>query len=374
MRDGLLIRWRGPGEVLEWLRIEGGRAGFVQRELRPAASVLEKAARIAVLVPAEDVLSIGLDLPAKKPEAARKAAAFAAEEQVAAPIESVHVALAEAANDGRWACAVIAKPKLAAIQSDLAQRGIVADAVHADAACLARGRALRSDARVLARIDGARALACDDSLWSRLAHAHGIDTHAIDTPEAVDELLPELARGLVATDPVNLLQGEFASAHRGSGALRWWRLAAVLALVAVFAQTLWMQLDAWRLQSRLDALNTAMVQVYRERFPDAQRVPNPRLMLDNALKQAGAAGEAGDSGLGLLARAAPVLGNQTQVSLIGAEYRGGQLELRVDAPDIGVLDGLREGLASSLGRPVTLESATAEKGRIDGRLRIGAKP
>ena len=97
-------------------------------------------------------------------------------------------------------------------------------------------------------------------------------------------------------------------------------------------------------------------------------------MLDNALKQAGAAGEAGDSGLSLLARAAPVLGNQTQVSLIGAEYRGGQLELRVDAPDIGVLDGLREGLASSLGRPVTLESATAEKGRIDGRLRIGATP
>ena len=146
MRDGLLIRWRGPGEVLEWLRIEGGRAGFVQREQRPAASVLDKAARIAVLVPAEDVLSIGLDLPAKKPEAARKAAAFAAEEQVAAPIESVHVALAEAANDGRWPCAVIAKPKLAALQADLAQRGIAADAVHADAACLGAGRSLRSGA------------------------------------------------------------------------------------------------------------------------------------------------------------------------------------------------------------------------------------
>jgi general secretion pathway protein L len=369
MRDGLLIRWRGPGEALEWLRVEGGRAGVVQREQRPAASVLDKAARIAVLVPAEDVLSIGLDLPAKKADAARKAAAFAAEEQVAAPIESVHVAIGEAANDGRWPCAVIARPKLAAIQSDLAQRGIAADAVHVDAACLGAGRALRSEGRVLARLDRERALACDDAVWTRIARSHGLDA-----PDAVDELLPELARGLAAAVPVNLLQGEFVSAHRGSGALRWWRWAAVLALVAALAQTLWMQLDAWRLQARLDALNTAMVQVYRERFPNAQRVPNPRLMLDSALKQAGAAGQSGDSGLALLARAAPVLGNQTQVSLIGAEYRGGQLELRVDAPDIGALDALREGLASALGRPVTLESATAERGRIDGRLRVGAKP
>jgi general secretion pathway protein L len=367
MRDGLLIRWRGPGEALEWLRIEGGRAGFVQREQRPAAAVLDKAARIAVLVPAEDVLSIGLDLPAKKPEAARKAAAFAAEEQIAAPIESVHVALGEAANDGRWPCAVIARPKLAALQADLAQRGIAADAVHADAACLGPGLALRNDDRVLARLDRDRALACDDALWPRLARGH-----EVAVPEAVDELLPELARGLVAADPVNLLQGEFASRHRGSDALRWWRWAAALAFAAVLAQTLWMQLDAWRLQARLDALNVAMVQVYRERFPDAQRVPNPRVMMDNALRQAGAAGAGSDAGLALLARAAPVLGNQTQVSLSGAEYRGGQLELRVDAPDIGALDALRESLASSLGREVTLESASAEQGRIDGRLRIGA--
>lgn len=366
MRDGLLIRWRGPGEALEWLRIEGGRAGFVQREQRPAAAVLDKAARIAVLVPAEDVLSIGLDLPARKPEAARKAAAFAAEEQVAAPIETVQVALGDAANDGRWACAVIARPKLAAIQSDLAQRGIVADAVHADAACLVVGRALRSEDRVLARLDRERAVAIDATLWPRMARAADLAA-----PESIDDLLPELARGLSLAAPVNLLQGDYAGAHRGAGALRWWRWAAVLALAAVFAQTLWMQLDAWRLQSRLDALNAAMVQVYRERFPQAQRVPNPRLMLDNALKQAGAGGEAGDSGLSLLARAAPVLGNQTNAQLSGAEYRGGSLELRIDAPDIGALDALRESLASSLGVAVTLESATADQGRVDGRLRIG---
>ncbi|MBL0028924.1 MAG: hypothetical protein IPO95_07610 [Rhodanobacteraceae bacterium] len=366
MRDGLLIRWRGPGEVLEWLRIEGGRAGFVQRELRLAASVLEKAARIAVLVPAEDVLSIGLDLPATKPEAARKAAAFAAEEQVAAAIESVQVALGEAANDGRWACAVIARPKLVAIQADLAQRGVVADALHADAACLAVGRILRSDDRVLARLDRERALACDTMLWSRMASAD-----AVAAPETVDELLPELARGLSLAAPVNLLQGDYAGRHRGAGALRWWAWAAMFALAAIMLQTLWMQLDAWRLQRRVDALNAAMVQVYRERFPDAQRVPNPRLMLENALKQAGAGGDAADSGLSLLARAAPVLGNQTGSQLSGAEYRGGRLELRIDAPDIGALDALRESLASSLGVPVTLDSATADQGRIDGRLRIG---
>lgn len=369
MRDGLLIRWRGPGETLEWLRLEGGRAGRVQREQRIAASVLENTGRIAVLVPAEDVLSIGLDLPARKPDAARKAAAFAAEEQVAAAIETVHVALGEAANEGRWPCAVIAKSKLAAIQSDLNERGIVADAVHADAACLAVGRVLQDETRVLARIDPARALACADALWPRIARS----TEAA-APESVEHVLPELARGLVVADPVNLLQGEFAVRHRDVGALRWWRLAGVLALAAALAQGVWMQLDAWRLSARLDALNEAMTQIYRERFPQAKRVPNPRRMLEQALRSAGAAGASEDSGLQWLTRVAPVLGNQTQSQLIGAEYRGSQLELRIDAPDIGALDALRESLSSALGRPVVLESASADQGRIDGRLRIGAKP
>ncbi|MBI2397801.1 MAG: hypothetical protein HYV17_08380 [Xanthomonadales bacterium] len=370
MRDGLLIRWRGPGEALEWLRIEGGRAGFVQREQAPAAAVLAKAARVAVLVPAEDVLSIGLDLPARKPEAARKAAAFAAEEQVAAAIESVHVALGDSARDGRWACAVMARPKLAAIGADLARRGIVADAIHADAACLGPGRAvLDGDGRVLAHLDRERAFACDAVLWPRIARAA-----ELAAPEAVDELLPELARGLPGATPVNLLQGEFAGSHRGASALRWWKFAAGLGLAAVLAQTAWMQLDAWRLQSRLDALNAAMVGVYRERFPDASRVPNPRQMIDSALKQAGAGGQAADSGLAVLARVAPVLAAQTQVVLNGAEYRGGRLELRLAAPDIGALDSLRESLGSALGVAASLEDATAHEGRVEGRVSIGAKP
>lgn len=370
MRDGLLIRWRGAGEALEWLRIEGGRVGFVQREQAPPAAVLTKAARIAVLVPAEDVFSIGLDLPARKADAARKAAAFAAEEQVAAPIESVQVALGESVHDGRWPCAVMARPKLAALTADLARRGIVADAIHADAACLAIGRALRGpDGRVLVRLDRERALACDDVLWPRVARGG-----ELATPESVNELLPELARGLAAAAPVNLLQGEFAGSHRGAGAVRWWKFAAGLTLAAIGAQTLWMQLDAWRLQSRLDALNVAMVAVYRERFPDAQRVPNPRQMIDSALKQAGAGSNAGDSGMAVLAQAAPVLAAQTQVVLEGAEYRNGRLELRLVAADIGTLDALREGLASSMSMSATLDNASAREGRVEGRLSIGAKP
>lgn len=368
MRDGLLIRWRAAGEVLEWLRVDGGRSGFVQREQAPPASVLAKAGSIAVLVPAEDVLSTVLELPARKAEAARKAAAFAAEELVAAPIESLQVAIADVAHDGRWPCAVISRAKLAAVTADLAQRGISADAIHADAACLPPGRAVRGDdQRVLARLDGEHAFACDAALWPRYAaHAAG----ALE-PEVSDELLPLLAQGLRMAAPVNLLQGEYATAHRGAGALRWWKWTAMLAIAAVFAGTLWMQLDAWRLQARLDALNAAMVQVYRTRFPDAQRVPNPRSMIENALRQAGAAGTTQDSGLVLLAKAAPLIAGQTQVTLDGADYRAGQLELRMTAADIGALDALRERLGATLGVSVTLGNATSREGRVEGRLLIG---
>ena len=371
MRDGLLIHWRGAGERLEWLRVDAGRPGLVQREQAPSAAVLAKAARIVVMIPAEDVLSLALTLPVKKRDAAIKAAAFAVEEQVAAPIESLAVEVSEQGFDGVWACAVIARPRLVAIIGDLGERGIRADAMYADAACLAVGQRVRVEGqRVLARIDRERAFACDPVLWPQLAERAGLGVDC----EEVEVVLPLLAAQLRNEQPVNLLQGEFASGHRGADAMRWWRVAAVLATTAIVLTTLWMQLDAWRLQSRMAALNQAMESVYRERFPDAKRVPQPRAMLENALKQAGAAGVAGDSGLALLARVAAVISNQTQVSLDGVEYRAGELELRLIAPDIGALDGMREMLASSLGRPVLLASANAREGRVDGRVRIGGAP
>ncbi len=369
MRDGLLIRWRGRGEALEWLRIDGGRAGIVQREHAPPAAVLARSASVTVLIPAEDVLLVALPLPVRKLDAAQKAAAFALEEQVAAPIESLQVAISDTHHDGIWSGAVIARARMQSILADLAERGLRADAVHADAACLAVGAPIRIDGdRVLLRVDQDRAFACDAGVWPQLAAR---SAHADADLETLDEPLELFARGLRQVAPVNLLQGEFASKHRGADALRWWKLAAALAVVALFATTLWLQLDAWRLQARLDALNSAMVQIYRERFPDAKRVPQPRAMLETALKRAGAAGDSGEGGMALLARVAPVLANQTQLVLNGAEYRNGRLELRLLANDIGALDAMRESLASSLGATVALESASARDGRVDGRISIG---
>lgn len=66
MRDGMQL-------ALGWLRAEDERAGLVQREQRPSATLLDKAAWVAVRAPARMCSAIGLDLPAKKAEAARKA-------------------------------------------------------------------------------------------------------------------------------------------------------------------------------------------------------------------------------------------------------------------------------------------------------------
>lgn len=368
MRDGLLIRWRGAADPVDWLRVEGGRAGLVQHEWAPAAAVLAKAARVIVVVPAEWVTTLALDLPVRKADAARKAAPFAAEEWLAAPIEAMHVAVAEQPVAGTWPVCAIARTVFSDLVGALRERGIVADAVVTDAACVAEGRALAIDGRVIARLDGARAFAVETAQWPAFAASAGRDARA----ETIDALLPECVGGADAA--VNLLQGDFASGHRDQGAWRAWRMAAVLALAAVLVHTIWLQLDVVRLRHRLEALNTAMVDQYRARFPDARQVPNPRLMIEQALHQAGDAGASRGGGLDLLARAAPVLANQPQSVLAGADYRGGKLELRIDAPDVGALDALRESLGAALSVPVSLDSATANNGRVDGRLSLGAAP
>ena len=152
---------------------------------------------------------------------------------------------------------------------------------------------------------------------------------------------------------------------------RWKRIAWFAAAVLVIAMS-YLKLDELRLQHRVDALNDEMERIYRERFPEARNVPNPLAQMKNALRAANGGVSADATGLNLLALSAPVLSAQSRVALQGADFRAGALTLRLSAPSIEALDGLRESLAATDGLKATLENAESGADGIEGRIKLEA--
>ncbi len=377
LRDTLLIHWRGEQQALDWLRVDAnGRIGHSLREHAPPASVLAAARQILVLVPSESISLLTTNLPARNVEQARQAAPFAVEEQIAGNVDALHFAVA-ARGPGSWCIAAIEPELLRRWISALAARGIVPDSVSPDVLALRSGRdhgsVLIEGERALVALPGDRAFVVDtdllDSMLPDSADLH-IDRLSV---EAGGSALGLLAPGAAQAAELNLLTGPFAQAHRGADLRQRWSRIGWLAAAALVLAMGYLKFDEIRLARRVQALNTEMERVYRERFPEARSVPNPLAQMRNAVKVATGGNGSESGGLQLLALSAPVLAGQARIALEGAEYRAGVLSLRLSAPSIEALDGLRESLSATAGLKATLETAETQGDVIEGRIKLEAR-
>jgi general secretion pathway protein L len=399
MSARLLIRLQPDGE-LAWLAQDAhGRALSGATPGAPSAVALARAQRVVVLVPAEDVLL--LDTPRVAAQRAQfiKAVPFALEDQLACPVEDLHFAVPDRLADARVAIAVMARDTLRGWLDRLVRDGIRPDAMFAETQVLPHadgsGCILIEDARALWRSAATQAGACDlVGLSDWLAVLAGApdattfeihdfrDAPPLNLPIAASryharqhDALAFLAARAAIEPALNLLQGEFAPAHRQAPAQRLWRNAAVLAAAAVILLFVYYGLDCWHLANVSARLDVAARAVLHEGFPEMDKVAgDPRQLMQSALTRMHAGADSG--GLAhVLAQIAPVLGSTTRTTLTGLEYHNATLELGLRAPDLQTLDLMRERLANLPGLKVEVTAANSSATGIDGRLRIaGAKP
>ncbi|MDR3389160.1 MAG: type II secretion system protein GspL [Rudaea sp.] len=397
MSDRLLLRLHADGS-LAWLAqdaqgrpLSGANAGV------PPAETLTRVRRILVLVPAEQVLL--LDTPRMSAQRAQfaKALPFALEDQLASPVEELHFALPERLNESRVPVAIVERNILRRWLERLARDGIRPDALIPETLALPPGCVVIEPDRALLRTAPAQAGACDLAAlpdWLDLFAANAGEPVALDVldfrsapalslPVAIAHYherqrdpLAFFAAQLHAEPALNLLQGQFAPAHRHAPALRLWRNAAVLAAAAVLLLFVYYGVDCWRLASESARLDTAMRGVLHEGFPEMDNVAgDPRQLMDSALMRMRGGADAGGL-LRVLNQIAPTLGSTTRMTLRSVEYHNATLELGLRAPDVPALDLMRERLANLPGLKVEVTAATSADNGIDGRLRIvaGAKP
>ncbi len=392
MSDRLLLRLH-PDGGLTWLR--EGAARVATGSGVPARPIIDAADEIVVLVPAEHVVLTETRLSARSRTQLLQALPYAVEDQLLQPVDELHVA-ASRGDAGAIGVAVIARQRLAGWLERLAEAGIRPDALIPESLALplhpGQTAIFIEDACAVVRSGPWSAFACGlDELpeWlSLLASSEAPVALVVHDFRAAPRLpLPvpvatyhERQRDPLAwlaaaawAPPLNLLDGEFAARHRHARGRRWWRIAAVLAAVAVGLAFVDLAANVIRLSRTSARMDTLAREAVRNAFPDIDAAQFERLGPEPLMRSRMDSLRGGTESGGLLrmlARIGPVLATTRGVQTRGMEFRNGTLELALRAPDVGALDRVRERLAASPGLSAEVTAANPGADGVDGRIRV----
>jgi len=145
------------------------------------------------------------------------------------------------------------------------------------------------------------------------------------------------------TVPINLLQGKYQPVSQTAHLWRPWRLTAALLLVFGCIEIGKLGLYYNQLEQQAQALNQQIEQIYRQTFPQAQKIVNPRVQMEQQLIELKGKAKNIQAGnfLILLNQLSPVLSKVTSLNLKEISYQSGKLELSLEVADLATLESLK---------------------------------
>ena len=207
--------------------------------------------------------------------------------------------------------------------------------------------------------------------WETWLQARGIELEIL---EARRDRSAWLAGQPLPDPALNLLTGPYAAVED----TRLWvrRLlpaAGLAALLLIILAADWM-LEGMRIQSTHAGLRQSMETTYREVFPDAGNLVDPRFQMEQQLQSIRDAQRSGVSGVNLLPsleQLAGIISGRDDYILRSLSYNGNTILLEVSVPDYESLERLEDQLGGIAG--VDIENAELKEGRVFSRIRLGGK-
>lgn len=383
-----------------WLRQQPGETPTVPSRGTPDEAIENATGTpIILLVPTEEVLltEVELKLPGAK---LRKALPYALEEQLAEDIEELHFSIGGQHN-GRTNVAVVRNQLMEGWLETFAKRGLTPRAIVPDVLALPWQENewfIANEAeRAIVRTGAHLGFSCHPDHLSTILEGlldndaqeppatvhiwncggssmpdlpttlHKIQSHRCDS-----HMLSLLAQGFQPRQAFNLLQAEFNQQTDLSRSLKPWRWAAGLFGLWFVLGIAYLNVQKDQLKTQKLALNQQAESIYRNTFPDAKRVVNPRVQMEQKLRSLRGGGPAPENQfLNLLANAGEVFSKEKNLSLERISYRGDQLTLKVSAKTLGQLDAFKETLKSKAGVQAELRDADSGPDKASGQIRIG---
>lgn len=354
------------------------------------------AARLSVVLPGAWVTTQQVQIPVRQGRRLRQAVPYALEDRLAEDVEELHFALGSGEADGTIPVAIVSRARMLQWLGALEAVGL----------------------RAALMVPETLAVPLHEGEWSLLLNDNGANLRmgschgwAFPVPSMADCLplafaggsipLPERLRMFdcrsdreadlplgqlpvevvaekpaslmavisegIATAPINLLQGDFSRREQLGKLWRPWRLTAALLFAVLVLQGSLSLTTYYRLKGEDETLYRQIEQVYRDTFPEARNVSNPRVQMERALAAMGSG--QGSGFLLMLSTAAPVLMAEKGVELRSLRYQQGAMDFDLTLGDLAILDRLKQSLADK-GLEVTIQSASSEGGKVEGRLQI----
>lgn len=385
-----------PETHVSWLsRGEDGSLREASGELREAA-LRAQGKKVVILAPAAPMLTSLATLPPTPASRMRQALPYALEEQFAEDVERLHFAMGKRDGEGKLPVVALERELMNRWQGLFGECELRPHVMLVEVLALpwAEGEwsLLLQEEETLLRTGAAQGYAIpmaqlvpwlsvgmqgpalpsrlrvydarqanDDAAWQEGLSGLEVACEKVDSPLAV----------LAQTDAsagINLLQGDYSRKEQLGRLWRPWRATAAMLGLWLLLQGGMAIGNYLSLGSREEQLFTAIEQAYREAFPEARNVVNPRVQMERQL----AALQGGGSGgafISLLAASGPVLKGIEGLELRNLRYRQDELELELELKDLGSLDRLRESLEQQ-NLAVDIRGATTRENKVESRIAL----
>jgi general secretion pathway protein L len=360
-RDGL-----HDGLTCPWALLDG--EGHV---VRTGASIAEvpRAPICRVVIEADRVATVAVDLPALPPRRLAPLLANAVETATLEEAENLHVSLLGRSAEGKALCAVVSAPWLERMLGKLAEHGLYPDEAIVESLLLPHQlhawTLVANEGSSLLCLDDARAYSIDGSdppaglrlalaREGRPARLHVYQGTRVRMPD-LDAWRTQLGIDIEAcgvwdwrTSPwrsgVNLLTGRFAARRAGldfRGLLRplGWGMAALAAI-----QILGLGLDTYLLKREQSMLQDEQRQLAKRVLPAGAKVIDPAWQVTEAYARLSGGGQGAQAGmLDALARLGSVWPALPGPKLRNLNYSGDTLEIAMSGQSEAWLAQLKAG-------------------------------
>lgn len=384
----IILRTHNESGVLHVAGDSRGPAGGAE------FGALSRGDAVVLAVPGECVLLTRANVVAKTKQRLRQAVPFALEDRLLDDVSGLHFALGEQEGNA----VVVAVADVSNMHAWLAALGDKATNIHAmvpDVLLLPWRTETISVAfdgdRALVRTGANAGFVCDrDNLADLLSRTASENVGEIRVWGAEEQSLPSSLAGRVVhagdetaddlmghckTLPsVDLMEGNFVSNAGSSDTRRFWRMAVVAAAAWVVLSFGYAVNDYRMLASRSKRLGQEIETVFRETFPQGERMVNPRVQMERALSVRGADGAGGGGLLPVLRWLTPVVARTAGLEPVALDYRDGQLDLDLRVTDLPVLDRFLQGLEAEGRYRVELQSAVQNADGVRGIIRVSTEP
>ena len=126
-----------------------------------------------------------------------------------------------------------------------------------------------------------------------------------------------------------------------------------------------------RLSAMNQSLSAEIDSIYKKAFPESRRIVNARAQMEQKLDQLKGGGTAsGSQFLALLSDSATILASQQQIQIESIDFRNNRMDIGLSTTDLQSVETLNKELNARSPIAAEITSATSEKNRVNGNIRM----